>query len=106
MDKQNNDSALPQEKPIKASKILIALSVILYAINCLLSFATTDFSNMKGSAEVNVTITGLLIINLLVPLFIVGLFQLSRAFRNFRSIVKIFFWASLILMFLNFGKFL
>ena len=106
MDEQNVDSALPQEKPKKASKILIALSVILYAINCLLSFAATDISNIRGSAELNATIIALMIVNLLMPLFIVGLFQLRRAFRNFRSIVKIFFWASLVLLLLNFGKFL
>jgi len=106
MDEQNIDSALPQEKPKKASKILIALSVILYAINCLLSYAATDFSNIKGSAELNGTIIAQMTINLLMPLFIVGLFQLRSAFRNFRSIVKIFFWASLVLLFLNVGKIL
>jgi len=104
MDEQNIDSALPQEKPKKASKILIALNVILYAINCLLSYAAIDFSNIRGTAELNGTIIAQMTINLLIPLFIVALFQLRRAFRNFRSIVKIFFWASLVLLFLNFGN--
>ena len=105
MNEQNIDSALPQEKPKKTSKILLSsLSVILYAINCFLSFLTTDFSNIRGQAAFYGTISGLLIINLVVPLFIVGLFQLHKAFRNFRSIVKIFLWASLILLLLNLVK--
>jgi len=106
MNKQNIDSALPQKKPKQASKILIALSVILYVINFLLGFAVTDFSNIKGSAALYGTIIGLLLIYLLVPLFFVGLFQLHRSFRNFRSILKIFCWASLIFLCLNIGKYL
>ena len=107
MDEQKTDSDIPQEKSKKTSKkLLISLSVILYAINCLLSFTATDISKMAGQAELYGTISGLLILNLLIPLFIVGLFQLHKAFRNFRSIVKIFLWASLVLLFLNFGKIL
>jgi hypothetical protein len=107
MDEKNVDSALPQEKPKNTSTILLtSLSVVLYAINCLLSFVATDISKIEGQAELYGTISGLLIINLFVPLFLIGLFQLHKAFRNFRSIVKIFLWASMLLLLLNFGKIL
>ena len=108
MDEQNIDSAPPQKKPKKTSIILLSsLCIILYAINSFLSFLTIDISNIKGSAAIQQAalfgaISAQLTINLVVPLFLVGLFQLHKAFRNFRSIVKIFLWASLVLLFLNF----
>lgn len=78
-------------KMMKENKWLY-LSVILVLLNAILSWVVAS-KHALPTAEM----VGYLLGVVLVPLIVVGIFQLFKKFRNFSSRIKIFFWVSLII---------
>ena len=77
-----------------AGALWTTLAVAILALNATLSFLIS--SDGAAGADVSYSIGYITGQTLLLPLLVVGLFQIGKRFRNPRSQTKILFWTSLL----------
>jgi hypothetical protein len=92
------------EKPEKASKVLIILCVLLVCVNTMVSLALVDIPDQVPlTNEAKGRIAGDISASVILPLLVVGVFQIRQRFRNWKSRVKIVFWTSLVIFVARMG---
>ncbi|WP_193162456.1 hypothetical protein [Microbulbifer hainanensis] len=109
---QDNIYSAPQaevtrnSEPKKRSKLLIAFSILLVVINGFLTVPLIRIPEALPQASAQGYVIGQLSSVILIPFLIVGLFQIGKGFRNPASRVKVFFWASVVILLSKFGNLL
>ncbi len=83
---------------IKPGVLLIGSTIIVIVLNIVFSLSLTSSTNPNSSAQLLGYVMGQVF---LFPALVVLLFQFAGRFRNPRSRIKIFLWASILLILSN-----